>query len=933
MEPAMQTSFTTADGLRVVSTRRTVDAATALDGLAQRLDGSRGGLFSSGVDYPGRYSRWAFGFEDPPLELIGHDRTLTARALNARGEALLEILVPTLAAAPDTKLVANDGGTARFEIQPSTRPFTEEERSLQPSLMSPLRHLVHSFKGTPDRFLGLYGAFGYDLLFRFEPMKLKHPRGDNAKDIHLFLPDAMTIVDRRKEEAFAVEYEFSRGAVTTAGRTHRPLHSFPAAKPLPPESPTIDSDLADSEYAAMVDRARERIRVGDIFEVVLSRTFRAAYPGAPSQLYERMTRINPSPYEFLIQLGDEQLVGASPRCSCASRAAASRPARSPAPCGAARTPSRTPSRSRRCSPPQGGERAHHVHRRRPQRQVADLRARLGARHRPAPDRALLAADPHRGPRGGTLREGFDALDAFLCHTWAVTVTGAPKAWAMQFVEDHEKSARGWYGGAVGARRLRRRAQHGAHAAHDPHPRRRRRGARGATLLFDSEPRPRRRRPTSRRRRCSTRSAGRRGSRRRSRACTRPGGGGPAHPAGRPPGLVRAHARQLPAPDRRRGGDVARGLGTRMLIALRPDLVVLSPGPGAPADFDVAGTLAALRERRLPAIRRVPRGRVFITGTQALVRLPMMQRRATAPPAQHRRLHLRLSRLAARRLDQAALAGRPLPRRDTTSGFQPGVNEDLAATAIWGTQQLDCSGAPYDGVFGDLVRQGAGRRPLRRRAQARESRRHRAHGGVLLLAGDDHACKSSTTAHQSEHALHRCRDDPDAASRRRAGVHRLGLYGWAMSRYSGCWVAMKCVADTTRRVGLGRCRSRRASRSVCRGLRRCRRAGSTSAGPTTNPLDRRRLHEHKLPAALAFARANRSTASISTAEPRSASSPPARPISTCARRSTISASTSARPAARPLASTRWRCPGRSSRKAAREFAEGLDEMLVVEEKRG
>src|SRR5690606_40001105 len=50
---------------------------------------------------------------------------------------------------------------------------------------------------------------------------------------------------------------------------------------------------------------------------------------------------------------------------------------------------------------------------------------------------------------GTLRPGFDALDAFLCHAWAVTVTGAPKAWAMQFIEDHERSARAWYGGAVG----------------------------------------------------------------------------------------------------------------------------------------------------------------------------------------------------------------------------------------------------------------------------------------------------------------------------------------------------------------------------------------------------------------------------------------------------------------------------------------------------
>jgi len=308
----MRSSFTTRDGLAVVSPRRPLDAATALDGFAERLDGARGGLFSSGVDYPGRYSRWAFGFADPPLELVGHDRTLTLRALNGRGEAMVALLAPTIAAAPDTVMTACERRTARFEIARATRQFAEEERSLQPSLMSPLRHLIGQFAGMPDRFLGIYGAFGYDLLFRFEPMALRHPRGPDAKDIHLFLPDSLIVVDRRKEEAFAIDYEFTRGEITTFGRRRDAFAPLAKARTQPPAAPAIDSDLADTAYAAMVDRARERIRVGDIFEVVLSRTFRARYEGAPSQLYERMTRINPSPYEFLIQLGDEQLVGTSP---------------------------------------------------------------------------------------------------------------------------------------------------------------------------------------------------------------------------------------------------------------------------------------------------------------------------------------------------------------------------------------------------------------------------------------------------------------------------------------------------------------------------------------------------------------------------------------------------------------------------------------------
>ena len=156
----MQTRFTTADGLTIVSTRRPADAATALDGLAERLDATRGGLFSSGVDYPGRYSRWAFGFADPPVEIIGQDRRLTMRALTERGETLLGLLLPSFSTAPDTRLVSRSSHALEFEILPADRPFTEEERSLQPSLMSPLRHLIHSFRGMPDRFLGLYGAIG-----------------------------------------------------------------------------------------------------------------------------------------------------------------------------------------------------------------------------------------------------------------------------------------------------------------------------------------------------------------------------------------------------------------------------------------------------------------------------------------------------------------------------------------------------------------------------------------------------------------------------------------------------------------------------------------------------------------------------------------------------------------------------------------------------
>ncbi len=447
----MQTRFTTNDGLTILFTRRAADAATALDGLAERLEGTRGGLFSSGVDYPGRYSRWAFGFADPPVEIIGQDRRLTMRALNERGEVLLALLLPTIGAAPDTRLVSRGTHALEFEILAAERPFTEEERSLQPSLMSPLRHLVRSFKGMPDRFLGLYGAFGYDLLFRFEPMALKHPRGAGAKDIHLYLPDALVVIDRRKEEAFAIDYEFEREGMSTVGRARSALQPLRPLAAAPPSAPTIESDLSDGAYAAMVDRARERIRVGDIFEVVLSRTFHAPYPGAPSQLYERMTRINPSPYEFLIQLGGEQLVGTSPEMFV--RVEDGRVESCPI-SGTARRGSDAMEDAARLKALINSEKDEveltmctDVDRNDKARVCVPGSVKLLARRQIETYAGLFHTVDHVE---GRLRDGFDGIDAFLSHMWAVTLTGAPKRMAATIVEAEESSARAWYGGAVGA---------------------------------------------------------------------------------------------------------------------------------------------------------------------------------------------------------------------------------------------------------------------------------------------------------------------------------------------------------------------------------------------------------------------------------------------------------------------------------------------------
>ena len=189
-----------------------------------------------------------------------------------------------------------------------------------------------------------------------------------------------------------------------------------------------------------------------------------------------------------------------------------------------------------------------------------------------------------------------------------------------------------------------------------------------------------------------------------------------------------------------------------------------------------------------------RGRVFLTGTQALIRLMMLQRERDAAAGLNTAGFIsgyRGSPLGA--LDQSLWRAQKHLERSHIK-FQPGVNEDLAATAIWGTQQVGMfPGAKYDGVYSMWYGKGPGVDrcgDVFKHANAAGTSRN---GGVLVLAGDDHAAKSSTLPHQSEHIFKACLIpvlNPSSVQ----DYLDFGLHGFTMSRYSGLWVAFKCVTD-------------------------------------------------------------------------------------------------------------------------------------------
>ncbi|MFW7343015.1 indolepyruvate ferredoxin oxidoreductase family protein [Pollutimonas sp. H1-120] len=350
---------------------------------------------------------------------------------------------------------------------------------------------------------------------------------------------------------------------------------------------------------------------------------------------------------------------------------------------------------------------------------------------------------------------------------------------------------------------------------------------------------------------------------------------------------------------------------------------------APLDQAMLSTLAKVS---LDDKYTLEKGRAYMSGTQALVRLPMLQK------ARDQRAGLntagfisgyRGSPLGA--LDQALWkAKQHLSDHDIV--FQPGLNEDLAATSVWGTQQVTLyPDATRDGVFGMWYGKGPGvdrSMDVFKHANSAGTSRH---GGVLVLAGDDHGAKSSTVAHQSEHDL------------QAAGIPVLypsnvqeyldyGLHGWAMSRYSGLWVAMKCVTEVVESTASVDIDPDRA-RIVIPEDFILPPDGLGIRWPDPPLAQEARLIDYKWYAALAYTRANKlnrividsprprfgiMTAGKAYLDTRQALADLGLDASTCAQLG--------------IRLMKVGCVWPLNAQDAREFATGLEEILVVEEKR-
>jgi len=590
--------YRTAGNISVNRHRRDIAYDGAINSMVDALDNHCGAMFSSNYEYPGRYTRWDTGFVDPPITITARQKQLMVQANTRRGVVILSMMHDAVTRLSEVSIIEDKPHCLKLAIKDHGSVFAEEERSRVPSVFTVLRAIVALFYSEQDQTLGLYGAFGYDLAFQFERIDYKIPRPHDHRDLVLFLPDSILVVDHHAARAWIDQYDFFNTEKTTIGMERDAVLSKFMHTNLKP----LNSDHQPGEYARLVETAKSKFLSGDLFEVVPGQTFFEKCETSPSAISKRLKTTNPSPYSFFINLGEQEyLVGASPEMFV--RVSGRRVETCPISGTIKRgedaiadseqilkllNSKKDESELTMCSDVDRNDKSRVC-------EPGSVRV-IGRRQIEIYSRLIHTVDHIEG----RLREGMDAFDAFLSHAWAVTVTGAPKLWAMRFIEEHERSPRAWYGGAVGmvhfngnlntGLTLRTvRIKDGIAAVRA-----------GATLLYDSNPEEEEAETELKASAmlAAIRESGSVEVKAAEAAKSHPGAGRTILLVDHEDSFVHTLANYF----RQTGAKVTTvrsPIAPSIFDQLNPDLVVLSPGPGKPQDFHCRETIALARQRKMP----------------------------------------------------------------------------------------------------------------------------------------------------------------------------------------------------------------------------------------------------------------------------------------------------------------------------------------------
>lgn len=440
--------YSTSKGMNITRNQVPISGEPSILKIQKKLDEYKGALFSSAYHFPGRYSRWDIGFVNPPLELTSKNDVFRIKALNSRGKVLIAFLADHLSH-PDVLLVHHSLDELAGTIKLTDESLIKEENRTKRSSIFSLLRAIQSLFQTDDAFIGLYGAFGFDLVLQFERYPLNKERDPDQNDLQLYFPDELIVVDREKNEACKINYEFTYSSLTTKDLPHSgtryPFHALKKSG-----TPLGYADKK-GDYAELVRKAKDAFIKGDLFEVVPSRVLTCNCSSRPSQVFQRLQQINPSPYGFLIHLNNEEfLIGCSPEMfvrvdgatveTCPISGTIKRKGSAIEDAEQIKTllgSEKEESELTMCTDVDRNDKSRIC--------VPGSVEVIGRRQIETYSHLFHTVDHIKGQ----LKEDCDAIDAFISHMWAVTITGAPKLEAMHWIEQHEKTARGWYGGAVG----------------------------------------------------------------------------------------------------------------------------------------------------------------------------------------------------------------------------------------------------------------------------------------------------------------------------------------------------------------------------------------------------------------------------------------------------------------------------------------------------
>ena len=590
--------FETQGGIKVARESFPADYHTAIDETLDRVNSQRGAVLSSNYEYPGRYTRWDTAIVNPPLGIEAQGKSVSIIAYQKRGEVFLDPIYDALKSHDHVESIERKGNAVAVRVRDSGKILSEEERSRAPTVFSVVRAIVDLFRSDADPNFGLFGAFGYDLAFQFDDLEFKMERGETQRDLVLFLPDQILVVDHHQAIAWHDSYEFSVGGVSTRDIPRETIEDpFRPTDTVPPKG-----DHQPGEYAKLVEKAKEKFRRGDLFEVVPGQMFYEQCKTQPAEISRKLKSINPSPYSFFINLGEQEyLVGASPEmfvrvtgrrietCPISGTIKRGRDAiEDSEQILKLLNSKKDESELTMCSDVDRNDKSRVC-------EPGSVKV-IGRRQIEMYSKLIHTVDHIEG----RLREGMDAFDGFLSHAWAVTVTGAPKLWAMRYIEENEKSPRAWYGGAVGI----------VHFNGDMNTGLTLRTVRikdgiaevraGATLLFDSDPMEEEKETELKASAmlAAIREAGKSNDATGQRDAAKVGEGRRILLVDHEDSFVHTLANYF----RQTGAEVMTvrtPIEEAFLDEYKPDLVVLSPGPGSPKDFDCAATIRKVRSRDLP----------------------------------------------------------------------------------------------------------------------------------------------------------------------------------------------------------------------------------------------------------------------------------------------------------------------------------------------